>query len=511
MNTPLKPKIVLVADRTLSADYTILFEGIFSTMQTTQVPDWAMRRLIAPPAPVDRKGRALQAPIGLRRVESSILASMDLSEDDVVCATPESLPALLGPWVELVGVSSSDPLGMGMTNTTTMHFWKGELYTKVWMARMMERLLEAKRKHGFRIIGGGAGAWQWIQQPDEAWRQGFDYIFSGYFEDNGAQWMQEILNGGEPERIVTGHNPAVDKIEPMRGASTLGVTEISRGCGKGCRFCTMAGHPMQHLEPQAIYQDLETNARHGMTSIVSASEDFFRYGGIGNRVNFERLRSLLEGMRKLPDLSFIQIDHANISSVLQYSLEQLKEIRRLLQWRQPTDYLWVNMGVESANGALVAANGRGKMFNPDDWENMVYEAVERLNASGFFPVLSLVLGLPGETPDDVQRTLSMARTLQTKKTLLFPVFYEPVLSQEESDKERFRFDSMSSTQLELYTTCYETNFNWVPKLYWDNQRAGGVPWLKRSAIQLVGRGEIQTWRSHFRKARTRIALREKAA
>jgi len=505
----LKPAVVLVADRTLSARYSVLFEGIFATMQTTQVPEVAMRRFLSRAMPSDAGGRAWCAPLGLRRVEASLLADAGLDSGDVVTTTPEALGRLLGPWTRIVAVSSSDPLGRGMSNTTTSSFWKGRLYTRVWMDRMMDRLRSAKERFGFRIVGGGAGAWQWLADPDEATRQGLDTIFDGCFESSGPDLFARMLRGLDVPAQVREPGCATDRVRPIQGASLLGIVELSRGCGNGCRFCTSADRPMEHLGAETILADLATNVAAGLRSVVSGSEDLLRYGGVGPRVNFDRLHALLTAMRKVRGLGFMQIDHANVSSVMQLSDDQLREIRRLLTWREKTDYLWVNMGAESANGRLVAANGRGKAapYDPADWEDMVREACDKTLRTGFFPVFSIVLGLPGETPADVSGTASLVEYLGRRGAVVFPVFYEPLPVGLAGGDRRFTLRSMRDDHLDLYTMCYEINFKHIPRLIWDNQRAGGVSWARRMALQLLGRTEVRSWRRNFKRVRKAIARR----
>jgi radical SAM superfamily enzyme YgiQ (UPF0313 family) len=388
-----------------------------------------------------------------------------------------------------------------MSNTTTSTFWKGELYTKKWTRETLLQLKAAKEDYPFKVMFGGAGAWQILTYPDEAADLGIDIIYDGYFEEAGPELIIDLLEGRSVDSPIIAQGTGIDRVQPVCGASMMGIIELSRGCGRGCRFCSMSKKGMKHLPPDLIMADLETNLSAGLRSVVSGSEDFFRYGALSARPDFNALSGLLTLMKELKGLSFMQIDHANVTSVLQLSEKELKEIRRLLTWDKEARYLWVNMGVESANGRLVAANSPGKIapFSPDDWPEMVREAVGRLTRTGFFPVISIILGLPGEEPSDVADTLRLVKALAGQELVVFPVFYEPILKEDIVTASNFSIKNMRPDHLELYRTCYEINFRRVPKLMWDNQRAGGVPLLKRMTLQVMGRAEIANWRMAFRK------------
>src|SRR5262249_41435783 len=172
--------IVLTADRTLMADYPVLFDGMMGTIQTTTVPEAIMRTMIAPRVPTDGVA-ARKAPLGLRRIEAALLSDGFNREDIILCA-PEELDVCVGGRTKIVAVSSSDPLGRGMSNSTMSDMAGGTLYTHTWYKRLLHQLKEKRKAQEFSVVAGGAGAWQLAQNEPARQSLGIDAVVEGYAE-----------------------------------------------------------------------------------------------------------------------------------------------------------------------------------------------------------------------------------------------------------------------------------------------------------------------------------------
>jgi radical SAM superfamily enzyme YgiQ (UPF0313 family) len=489
--------IVLTADRTLMADYPVLFDGMMGTIQTTSVPEPIMRRLVAPP--LARKGvRARKAPLGVRRIEAALIRA-GLDPGDLIVARPEDLGWVIGPETAVVAVSSSDPLGCGMSNTTMTDMAGGRLYTHTWYRRLVRSLdlLRAARKYRFRLVAGGAGAWQLEQRLQEARKLGIDCVVSGHAERLAPQLFRDLLEGGEVPAVVHADGVPEQEIPPIRGATSMGVVEVSRGCGKGCHFCTIARDRMIHLPVETIVKDVERNVEEGVTSICALSEDFFRYGCRGQDIRPAAVKNLATRLRQVRGLKLIQLDHCNVVSAALMTDQDLRELHDILVEGQRHRYLWVNLGVETASGELLDMNQKGgkiRPFRPEEWGTLCEETVRRLIRAGFFPMVSLILGLPGERPEHVEAAIAWVQRLSRERLVIFPIFYSPVVP---GYGKAFTLRDMTPAHWRLFRLCYNLNFKWIPRMYWDNQTGAGVPLWRRLFIQVTGHLQILQWTANF--------------
>lgn len=480
--------IVLTADRTLMADYGTLFDGMIAASQTTTTPRPILTGLLAP-----RAHRPV-APMGLRRVEAALRRD-GFSAADVAIVPHEEVHQVIGPATRLIGISAGEILGWGMNSTTMTAITGGEIYA----ARLVHALIN--RIHSLRdnapqarVVVGGPGAWQLVEAEQQRRSLGIDHVITGEVEGNIGQMFQALGEGVALPVHIEGEPAAVETIPAVCGATVMGVVELSRGCGLGCGYCTMGRIPMRHLPRETILADVDTNLAAGLTGIAFISEDMLRYGGTGARPDPEALLSLLRDIRAMPGVGLIQTDHANMVSVAAYSDEQLRELRELMVGETGCRFPWLNLGVETPCGELLARNGSAKLgdVDPAAWGDFCATELRRLIAAGFMPMASLIMCLPGETEAHVRAALDWVESLADEPLTIFPVLYAPIDGAAPPDRA-----ALTRLHWRLLQRCYDINFREVPRMLWDNQAAVGTPLLPRIALQVLGRGRIVQWRSLF--------------
>ncbi len=479
--------IVLTADRVLMANYDILFDGMLSASLTTVTPPQLFADLLMP------WGDKNNAPLGLRRIQAALING-GFSAVDIAIVDERNLYKAIGKNTKIIGVSGGEPCGLGMNSTTMAGIAGGKPWPQAMFKNLMQRVKTAKKNASdAKVVFGGPGAWQF--NVNELHQQGIDHIILGYAEGNVAEIFRNIIRGDSLPVSICGSSVSAENIPGITGPSTMGIVEISRGCGLGCQFCTLGSEAMQHLPVETIISDIKTNIAAGIPNAAILSEDLLRYGGDGMRVNPAKLLDMLRLVRAIAGLKLMQIDHINVVSVTKYTDEELKAVYDTITSGQQHKYPWVNLGVETVKGELLKKNGGApKMgtIRADDWGDVCAETIRRLSKAGFLCMVSLIIGLPGETAEDVKATLEWVKKLGSEKVTVFPVLYAPP-----GDERAFTADDLTIPHLELLSTAYNLNFKWIPIMYTDNQTGGGTPAWKRNLMRMMSIGQVVEWKLFF--------------
>ncbi len=471
--------------------YPTLLDGMIGSSQTTASPRLALDLLVAPRVPSDGV-RARLAPMGLRRIEAALVAS-GFSPDDVAVVAPHRLSKAVGHDTRIIALSSGDPLGRGMNTNTMTAIAGGRSWTEVLFKRLLAKAVRLKRDHpALRIVVGGPGAWQLAQHDDARRSLGIDVVLTGYSETTAPALFRQAIAGENVEGVIPCDWPGLAGVPNILRPSVMGIVETSRGCGLGCDFCTLAKVPMVHFPADFIVRDVEVNLASGARNIGLISEDLFRYGGTASAPRPQELLALLRRLRKIDGLGMLQLDHANVSSVAACSDAELADIHLLLSGSRPRP-VWLNLGVETASGRLLSSlPARAKMrpFDAAGWAEGCREQVRRLARAGILPMVSLVIGLEGETPEDIEITRRWVESLSGERVLVFPLLMAPT----DSSRAPFGRRDLRPDHWALIKSCYRFNFKWLPGLFWSEQTAAGVGISRRVALAATARANVPWWK-----------------
>jgi radical SAM superfamily enzyme YgiQ (UPF0313 family) len=404
----------------------------------------------------------------------------EYSEEDVVTCYVENLEKFVGPETRIVAIHAHNPLGISYAT---------DVYSKLGGENMMPlnasefmRIIThpVLKKYRPKIIIGGPGAWQ-LEKADRLEEFNVTHLIDGEVELVLNDLFRRIL-ADDPTlpRIIKfskDTQPAVEEIPVVRHRSTFGVVEITRGCGRGCQFCSPATKVGRSFPLEHIMESVRMNVSEGATEVMLASEDMFLYEQLPNFVtNTTALETLFRSVASVEGLKTIQTSHITMAPVV----KDPTIIERLTPLIVPFSHLTHRdstdqgkcvadpiIGLETGSPRLFNTFMKGKAYpyKAHQWRDVVLKGMEILNRHNWYPFCTFIIGLPGETDEDTRQSLDLLYELREAKGTFVPTWFVPLEDTRMARKESAKLIEMTDLQWEFFFTCWKYNLE-----FWHGAR-----------------------------------------
>ncbi len=463
-------QIVLTASHIEMSDFNlnpfIAFTGGFPKI----IPIDILRKHWYPITENDDNGSAKFAPYGLRKIESALID--EFGEENVITCTQYDLHKFVGPKTKVVGISSMDPLGIGFvsrTYTSLLGFGGEPIAAAEFRELVTHPVL---KKHKPKIMVGGAGAWQIIRgNMEEEYR--IDTVVMGE-GDTALALFRKAMNDEELPKTVETEKPELDEIPVIKKPAIFGVVEITRGCGRGCQFCSPTTRTRYSFPLEKIKKEAELNANAGSRMVTLQTDDIFLYNCKESFIpNREAVVNLIKTIYEIPKVEYIQIAHAALAPVV-YDPKMVEEIAPMLtektRWiNNGKKICCVEIGVETGSVRLMEKHMKGKVlpYEPKDWPEIVTQSIGIMNDNDIYPLATLVMGLPEENENDALATMELVDKMKDLK-----LFYVPLLFTSEEEcllgkARQANLKDLSDAHWDFIATCWRRNIEvWSPGAKW---------------------------------------------
>ena len=494
--------IVLTAPLTEAIDHA----GYFIQMAMASLPIWLegiLNRKYPKWREVERyeDGSARYMPAGVRLVEKSLLRVYD--KDDIVACFPEDLDKFVGPRTRVVEVSTHNPLGVTFAaGVYTSIFGSSKMPINSHYSRQLfTQIKSSPYRDNFKVIVGGSGGWQ-IIQTDLYDELGVDCVVEGRSESTDTlELFARAINGEDlPKQIDVKHPQDRDAILFPDTRTTFGVVEMTTGCGRRCKFCVPDLNPQIDLPKDKIMGAVRANVREGNKQISLATEDMFIWGQVHTDTPFyfpnrEALLDLYGEVVNTQGVEQHVLSHSTIAPAVVDPI-LIKELSKLLLPKSPIHFPYLSshpekkalaplIGLEtgSIRMAKKIMPGKGVPFAIEHWPSIVLEGLRVLNENNWFPAMTLIVGNPDETDDDIMETLDLIYEMERRGLFAFliPSIFTPLHdTRMEMEKGVTQTKQLSPLQWQLMMKCWKMNlrpgqYSWWGPTAW---RVGSIGmWL----------------------------------
>jgi radical SAM superfamily enzyme YgiQ (UPF0313 family) len=481
-------KIVLAASTSESSEY---LRSTWRQMLLATLPMRYARMLKATwstEVETEPDGQAKYVPQGLRVVESLLLEKF--APEEIAVCYPDQLPLFVGPETRVVGLHAHNPLGITFATDVYAQFSGRDVepVNAAEFRRLITHPVLRQHKPHLKLIVGGPGAWQIEKQGlQDEW--GVDCLVNGEAEEIVVPLFQDAACGRPLPRSIEGSSPAMARIPPLRGRSTYGAVEITRGCGRGCQFCSVALRAGKSIPLDHVLANVRTQVAGGADSILLVTEDLFLYeAGPRFQSNRPALKRLFEAVAAVPGVNYVGLTHGTMAPVVAEPalIEELTPIavgysphRHADSTHPEQRYQNLFIGVETGSVRLFKQFMKGKAypFRPAQWPDVVLKGMETLNRHNWFPFCTWILGLPGETDADTRESLELLYALKNAKWCVVPTLFVPLEDTRLEARESAKVAQLTDLQWEFFFTCWRMNLDFF-------RRSRRVQWIFNAGVPL---------------------------
>jgi radical SAM superfamily enzyme YgiQ (UPF0313 family) len=345
-----------------------------------------------------------------------------------------------------------------------------------------------KHRHNLKLVVGGPGAWQ-IEHKQLQHEWGIDCLVHGEAEEVALDLFERAVRGEPLPARVECKSPRLESIPVAHNRSTFGVVEITRGCGRGCQFCSVALRGGKSLPLAHILENVRNQVAQGADTITLTTEDLFLYQqGRKFRTNRKALKDLFESVGSVPGVKHVMMTHGTIApAVVEPELiEELSPVavgmsanQHRASTHQDNRYAMMFVGLETGSVRLFKQFMKGKAypFRPEQWPDVVMKGMHIMNRHNWFPMCTFIIGLPGETDQDTRESLDLLFALKDAKWCVIPTLFVPLEDTRLENREGARIARLTDLQWEFFFTCWRYNID-----FFRNQRS--VQWKFNLGIPL---------------------------
>jgi radical SAM superfamily enzyme YgiQ (UPF0313 family) len=452
---------------------------------------------------VERKpdGSALYMPAGVRLVEKSLLR--EFREENLIACYPDDLDKFIGPNTRVVAVSTHNPLGVTFAaGVYTSLFGSSRQTINSYYARLMfQKIKSNPHRNNYKVIVGGSGGWQIIQTKTFE-ELGVDCVVEGRSESEESMALFRRAIQGEtlPREINVSHPTTREALLVPDLRTTFGVVEMTTGCGRRCQFCVPDLNPQIDFPKEKIMTGVRANVREGNKQISLATEDMFIWGQVHTGTPFffpnrEALLDLYSSIVNTPGVEQHVLSHSTIAPFVVDPL-LIKKLSEILLPKSPIHLPHLSshpqkkalaplVGLEtgSVRMAKKIMPSKGVPFSIEDWPSVLLEGLRVANQNNWFPMMTLIVGNPGETDQDVMDTLDLVYEMECRGLFAFliPSIFTPLHdTRMENQKGVTETRNLSPLQWQLMMKCWKMNlrpgqYSWWGPTAW---RVGSIAlWL----------------------------------